>query len=105
MQVERRPTNLRNAEVGTPLRRTRKVNLRPGNSRDNIHAFTNTLNTSSTSVITPIVDINVSAPLVSVFSQRRAAELLASRPLSVLSEGSNNQINKTLSAATLGMLY
>ena len=89
VQVERRLINPRNVEVGTPLRKTRKVNSRPGNSRDNTHTLINTLNTSFTPIIIFIVDINVSAPLVSAFSQGRA-ELLASRPLSVLPEGSNS---------------
>ena len=104
MQIERKLINPRNAEVGTPFRRTRKVNSRPGNSRDNIYTLINTSNTSSTPIITSIINISVSALLASAFSQKRA-ESLASRPLSVLSEGSNSQINKTLSAATLRMLY
>ena len=102
--MKRRLTNPHNTEIGTPFRRIRKVNSRPGNSRDNTHTFTDTPNTSSTPIITLIININVSTPLISAFSQGRA-ELLVSRPLSVLSEGSNNQINKTLSAATLRMLY
>ena len=89
VQVKRRPTNPRNAEIGTPLRRTRKVNSRPGNSRDNTHAFTDTPNTSFTLIITFIVNISISALLASAFSQGRA-KLLTSRPLSVLPEGSNN---------------
>ena len=93
-----------NAEVGIPIKRPRKVNSKQGNSKDNSHIFINTQNIFFADTIILTVNINVLAPLVSVFSYRRA-ELLANRPLSVLSDNSNNQKDKTPNNAILKMLY
>ena len=104
VQVKRRPTDPRNAEMDISLKKIRKVNLKPGNSKDNIYIFINTLNISSTLVITLIIDISISALLISVFSQERA-ESLTNKPLFVLLEGNNSQKGETPSTAILRILY
>ena len=105
IQMERRPiANPRNAEMGTPIRKPRKINSKPGNSKDNSYTLTDTQNTSSTDITTPTVNISVSAPLISTPNYKRAGSLV-SRPFSVLSDNSNSQKDKTLSDATLRMLY
>ena len=104
VQVERRSiTDPRNAEVGIPTERPRKVNSNQGNSKDNTYALTDTPNTSSAVAATPIID-SISAPLTSAPSQGRA-ESLVSRPLSILPGGNNDQKDEVPSGATLGMLY
>ena len=105
IQVERRPmADPRNSEVDTPTRKPRKINTKLGNSKDNLYTLTDTQNMPPTDTITLIVDISVSASLASAPSYRRAGSL-ADRPFSILPDNSNNQKNKTLSDATLGMLY
>ena len=105
VQVERRPmADPRNSEVDTPIRKPRKINTKLGNSKDNLYAFIDTQNMPPTDTTTLIVNISVSASLASAPSYRRAG-LLADRPFSILSDNSNDQKNKTLSDATLGMLY
>ena len=94
----------RNTEVNTPIRRPRKVNSKQGNPKDNTYTLINTLNTLSAVAATPTIDINISAPLISAPSQRRA-ELLASGPLFVPSERINSQKDKTPSDTILRMLY
>ena len=93
-----------NAEVGTPIRKPRKINLKPKNLKDNLYILINTQNTSFTDIITLIINISVSAPLVSTPSYRRARSLV-SRPFSVLLDNSKNQKDKILNNIILRMLY
>ena len=104
IQIKRRPTNLYNAEIGVSFRKPRKVNIKSGNSKNNIYIFINTLNMSPTLIIILIININILALLISAFNQRRAKSL-ANRPLFVLPKGSNNQKDKTLNNIILRMLY
>ena len=95
--------DLRNAEVGIPTRGPRKVNLKQGNLKDYIYTLTNIPNISSTVAVTPTIN-NILTPLISALSQGRA-ELLASRPLAILSRGNNDQKDKVPNNTTLGILY
>ena len=79
----------RNAEVGIPIIRPKKVISKRWTSKDNIYALTNTPDMSSAVAATPTIDISMSAPLTSAYSQGRA-ELLASRPLFVPPDSSNS---------------
>ena len=105
VQVERRPmADPRNSEVDISTRKPRKINTKLENSKDNPYTLTDTQNMPPTDITTPIVDISVSASLVSAPSYRRAGPL-ANRLFSILPNNSNNQKNKTPSDTTLGMLY
>ena len=90
MQMERRPiADPRNSEVDTSIRKPRKINTKLRNSKDNLYTLINTQNMPFTDTTTLIVDINVSASLISAPSYRRAG-LLADRPFSILSDNSND---------------
>ena len=58
----------RNTEVGTSIRRPRKVNSKQGNPKDNIYALIDTSNTLSIVTATPIININILISLISTLS-------------------------------------
>ena len=79
----------RNAEVGIPTMKPKKVISKRWILKDNIYTLIDTPDTSPAVTVTLIINISISAPLISTHSQRRA-ELLVSRPLFVPPDSSNS---------------
>ena len=101
MQVERRPiADPHNVEVSIFIRKPKKVNFKGKNSKDNPYIFINTPDTPSAVIIISIINIRVSAPLISTLGHKRAKSL-ANKPFLSLPNCDSNQIKDILNNATL----